>query len=387
MDAEAPVRTVRIEIAPRAIFYVLGAIAAVWLAFKLTPVLIVITVALVIVGTIDPLVAILEKRGFRRGRALTTVFVILATGFALLMVLAIPPLVTQFAQVLQDAPGLRDDLVEWLEQYAWAQSLSKQLASADMDFASGAGTMLLGQSSNVVGGFTYALTTLFLAAYWLSDPVRSRSMIYAVVPRQHHIKLARILIELKIIVGGYMRGQLITSAACGGFVFATLMILGVPNAVAFAIFAAVVDVIPLIGGLIATLPVLAAVAPRGPVVLGVVAIVMFIYQEFESRVLVPRVYGRVLRLSPAIVIIAILVGAALLGMLGALLALPIAAGVQMVIRELRFELPGELHGDEKTRTSDEKADLIYSQLTEGATAADAAIIASELAAKMKESGR
>ncbi len=387
MDAEPPVRTVRIEVAPRAIFYVLGAVVAIWLGFKLAPVLIVVTVALVIVGTIDPLVTILEKRGFRRGRALTTILVLLATGFALLMVLAIPPLVTQFVQVLQDAPRLRDDLVKWLEQYAWAQSLSKQLAAADMDFASGAGTMLLGQSSNVVGGFTYALTTLFLSAYWLSDPVRSRSMIYAVVPRQHHIKLARILIELKIIVGGYMRGQLITSAACGAFVFVVLVALGIPNAIAFAIFAAVVDVIPLIGGLIATLPVLAAVATRGPVVLGVVAVIMFIYQEFESRVLVPRVYGRVLRLSPAMVIIAILVGAALLGMLGALLALPIAAGVQMVIRELRLDLPGELHGDEKTRTSDEKADLIYSQLTEGATAADAAVIASELAAKMKESGR
>jgi predicted PurR-regulated permease PerM len=387
MDTEPPVRTVRIEIAPRAILYVLLAIAAVWLGFKLTPVLIVVTVALVIVGTIDPLVAILEKRGFRRGRALTAVFVTLAMGFALLMLLAIPPLVSQFVQVLQDAPRLRDDLVQWLQQYTWAQSLSQQLAAAKLDFAANAGNLLLGQGSNLVGGFTYALTTLFLAAYWLSDPVRSKSLIYSVVPRVHHLKLARILLELNVIVGGYMRGQLITSASCGGVVFLTLAVLGVDNAVAFAIFAAIADIIPLVGGLIATLPVLAAVAHRGPAVFGVVLVLMFIYQEFESRFLVPRVYGRVLRLSPAIILVALLIGATLLGMLGALLAIPIAAGIQMIIRELRVDLPGAAAADEHTRTRDEKADMIYSQLAEGATAADAAVIASDLAAKMKETGR
>jgi predicted PurR-regulated permease PerM len=203
-------------------------------------------------------------------------------------------------------------------------------------------------------------------------------LLYACVPRQHHIKLARILLELKVIVGGYMRGQLITSAAISVFVFVLLTILGVDNALPLALFAGMTDVIPFVGGYIASAPVIIAVANRGlPVLIGV-SLLMLIYQEFESRVLVPRVYGRVLRLQPAIVLVALLVGGTLMGILGALLALPIAAGVQMVIRELRVDLPGEATGHEEERERDREVEHLYEQLTEGTPASQAAEIAGQL---------
>ena len=119
-------------------------------------------------------------------------------------------------------------------------------------------------------------------------------MLFAVVPRSHHIKLARIVLELKRIVGGYMRGQLITSVSIGVMVFALLTILDVENALALAIFAGFTDVIPFVGGLIASAPVIAAVSGMGASYVVAVALLMFIYQEFESRVLVPRVYGSTL---------------------------------------------------------------------------------------------
>jgi hypothetical protein len=116
-----------------------------------------------------------------------------------------------------------------------------------------------------------------------------------------------------------------------------------------------------------------------------VAVLTFGYQEFESRILVPRVYGRVLRLSPAIVLLALLIGGTLMGILGALLALPIAAGAQMVVRELRVDLPGEeTAGADALRASDEKAERVYEVLTQGQTAAEAGVIAGELAQKLKE---
>jgi hypothetical protein len=118
--------------------------------------------------------------------------------------------------------------------------------------------------------------------------------------------------------------------------------------------------------------------------MAMVTIIMVIYQEFESRILVPRVYGGVLRLSPAIVIVALLIGGTLMGVFGALLALPIAAGVQMLVRELRVDLPGEEPADGTVRAKDEKDEQIYEQLTVGATAADAGVIAGELAEKHKE---
>ena len=111
---------------------------------------------------------------------------------------------------------------------------------------------------------------------------------------------------------------------------------------------------------------------------------MFLYQEFESRILVPRVYGRVLRLSPAIVLVALLVGGTLPGILGALLALPIAAGLQMLVRELRVELPGEEHLDAEVRKRDEKAEQVYEELAAGESVEKAAAIAGQLAQRLKD---
>jgi hypothetical protein len=99
---------------------------------------------------------------------------------------------------------------------------------------------------------------------------------------------------------------------------------------------------------------------------------------------VPRVYGRVLRLSAAMVVIALLVGGSLLGILGALLALPIAAGVQMIIRELRVELPGDATDATELRARDQRAEDTYEALSAGTGPAEAAQIATELAQEIQE---
>ncbi len=376
----------RIDITPRTIGFVMLAIALVWLMFQLTSVLIVMVVALILVGTIAPMVAWLEEKGLGRGVALAVVFVLIAGAFVGLLLLTVPPLVAQLIQITADAPKSRDALVAWLAQYEGTDAIIKSARSLPVeDLMARAGSSLLGYSTAIVTALGFALTTMFLAIYLLADPVRSKGAIYAVVSRRHHVKLARILFELEIIVGGYMRGQLITSGAITLFVFILLKIFGVENALAIAIFAGLTDVIPFVGGLIASAPVVAAVAGSGSLAMIVVASIMLAYQEFESRFLVPRVYGRVLRLSPAVVLVALLVGGTLMGILGALLALPIAAGLQMLVRELRVELPGETSADSGVRARDQQAEDIYEQLTEGATAADAGVIASELAGKLKES--
>ena len=389
MSHDKPERgTLRIEIAPRTILYLLLAIAGVWLAFQLSTVLIVITVALVLVGTLDPLVAWLERRGIRRGRALVLVFLVVTIAIAGVLLLTVPPLVSQLLTMLENAPKTRDSLVTWLRHYRWAKPIVQSIMAVPLDkLALNAGNAMINAGSDVLTMIGYGISTLFLSIYLLADPARSKGLLYAIVPRHYHIKLARILLELKVIVGGYMRGQLITSVAIFAFVFGLLSIYGVDNALALALFAGITDIIPFVGGYIASAPAIIAVAGFGSTSIILVTVLMFAYQEFESRILVPRVYGRVLRLSPAIVIIALLIGGTLMGILGALIALPIAAGVQMVVRELRVELPGESPQDERSKARDEKAETIYEQLSEGATAADAGVIASELAVKIKETER
>ncbi|HSR97287.1 MAG TPA: AI-2E family transporter [Kofleriaceae bacterium] len=376
---------VRIEIAPRTILLLLVAVAGVWVALQLQTVLIVVTIALVMVGTLDPMVAWFERHGIRRGRALVLIFVAIAALVAGVLLLTVPPLVTQLLHLIEDAPRGRDRLIEWLRQYKLARPFVQTVKAVPVnDLVLRAGNTMVGYSADILTMVGYAISTTFLAIYLLADPVRSKGLIYAVVPRNHHIKLARILLELKVIVGGYMRGQLITSVAMAVFTFGVLTAFRVDDALPLALFAGMTDIIPFVGGYVASLPVILAVTPQGLAAVVIVFLLMFAYQEFESRILVPRVYGKVLRLPPAVVLVSLLVGGTVMGIIGALLALPIAAGLQMVVRELRVELPGETPPDAVTRARDQKAEDIYEQLTEGATAADAGVIASELAEKMKQ---
>ena len=379
-------RNLRIEIAPKTIFLLLGVVAGIWMLGQLTTVFSVLVVALVLVGTFDPIVAWLERRGLRRGRALVTVFVLAAFVLAGIVLLMVPPLFEQLVSLLEDAPKGRLRLVRALHDYRWSKPLISAIQDLPLDKMSAkAGSLMIGFSTTLFEAIGYGISTLFLAIYLLADPARSKGLAYAVVPRHHHVKLAKILLELKVIVGGYMRGQLITSLSIAVFVFALLTAFGADNALALALFAGLTDIIPFVGGYVASTPVVIAVAPHGTTTTLIVLGLMVLYQEFESRILVPRVYGRVLRLPPAIVLVALLVGGTLAGILGALLALPIAAGLQMVVRELRVELPGETPAGASELRMDERASEVYEHLSEGATAADAGLIADDLASIVKRS--
>ena len=376
---------VRIEIAPKTILLVLGVVAGIWLVGQLASVLAVVVIALVLVGTFDPLVAWLERRGLRRGRALVLVFVVAALALAAFTLLMVPPLIAQLLHLIEGAPKAREQMVYNLGDYGWARPLIGALQDLPVDNLSArAGAAMIGYSTKLFEIIGYGISTMFLAIYLLADPARAKGFAYSVVSRHHHAKLAKILLELKVIVGGYMRGQLITSLSIAVFVFALLTAFGADNALPIALFAGLTDILPFVGGYIASTPVVIAVAPQGTTTALVVAGIMVLYQEFESRILVPRVYGHVLRLAPAVVLVALLVGGTLAGILGALLALPIAAGIRMLVHELRVDLPGDMPATDETHRRDERANAVYERLSEGVTTADAGVIADDIATMVRK---
>jgi predicted PurR-regulated permease PerM len=240
----------------------------------------------------------------------------------------------------------------------------------------GAALAVSASMAEVIG---YGITALFLTIYLLSDRERMQGALYAVVPRRYHLRTARVLISLEAIVGGYIRGQVITSVLIAIFTFLLLTVLGVPDALALAAFAGLTDVIPFVGGILATAPAALSALSRGPGVTIAVLVLMVAYQEFESRLMVPRIYGRTLRLPSAAVLVALLVGGRLGGIFGALFALPTAAAIVSLVKELRVELPGEPAVDPAQREADARAERAYARRSEGASAAQAAQTALEVA--------
>jgi predicted PurR-regulated permease PerM len=386
MNVPAQGKTVvRFEIAPRSIAWILATIVGVWLFLQLRAIVLLLVVALVFAGTFNPLVEWIERRGLKRVYALTLLSVALLLVTSLLIFLMGPPLIEQLAQIVRDAPRHREQLIALLQQRDITAPLARAVQNAGLqEMFARIESDLVSYSSRAITAVGWAVTTLFLSFYFLADGKRTQGALYAIVPRDYHMRLARILQNLETIVGGYMRGQLITSAAIGVFTFALLVICKVPNALSLALFAALVDVIPFIGALLATAPaVLAALSLGAPVAI-VVLVALFVYQEVENRVLIPRIYGRALRLAPITVVLALLAGGILLGVIGALLALPIAAGLQMMLLELRVDLPGDDSDDRSAHARNAKTEATYERMSAGATPPEAGQIARNLAHDIRD---
>jgi predicted PurR-regulated permease PerM len=376
---------VRFEISPRSIAWVVATVAAVWLVVQLRLIVLLMVVALVLAGTFNPLVEWAERHGLRRIYALVLLFLALFVVTCLLIFLTVPPLSEQITQIVKDAPQYREQLLALLRRSDATAPLARAVQNAGLEHAlARVEGYLMGYAPRALVGLGYAVTTLFVSFYLLADGKRTQGALFALVPRDYHMRLARILQNLEAIVGGYMRGQLITCAAIGVFTFALLVACKVPNALSLALFAALADLIPFVGGLLATAPAVLSALSRGVPVGLLVLLAMVLYQEFESRVLIPRVYSRALRLAPTAVVLALLAGGLLAGVIGALLALPIAAGLQMMLEELRVEMPGDDSEDRTAHARDVKTEATYERMSAGATAPEAGQIARSLAHDIRE---
>jgi predicted PurR-regulated permease PerM len=361
-----------------------GIVAGVWLLARLWTVLVMVFLSLVMVGTIGPVVATLERRGWRRGAAIVAVVTGLLATLALIVFVTIPPLVGQLVRIADNAPAAQRRVAAQLAASRATAPVANLVRGLNTPvLVAKAERLALEAAPKAVEGLGYALTVLFLALYLVADRERTLGTLYAIVPRKYHLRTARVLLNLGTIVGGYVRGQALTSAAIGVFTFVLLELCRVPNALALAVFAGLTDVLPFVGGLLAVTPCVLAALTRGPLVAVFVLVALVVYQELESRVLIPRVYGRVLRLSPALVIVALLAGWTLLGMLGALLALPVAAGLRMVVHELRVALPGEDVDEHELRERDEAAEAAYAERAAGTPAEEAAQIAVAMAVEIR----
>jgi predicted PurR-regulated permease PerM len=383
-------RYARFELSPATLLALVLVVGSLWLLIRLWPVLLVLVAALVVAGTLSPAVRWLEEKRVRRGAGIAIVFAVFFTLALLVVAITIPTLLLQAAALLEHEPALRARLADLLAGYHPSAPLAHWLRGLKIDAVTGTlGATALSFSVRVFAIAAYGLSALFLALYIMIDRDRLRGGLFAVVPRSHHIRLSRIMMNLETIVGAYIRGQMVTSLLMATFTFALLKACGVENALALAVFAGLADVLPYLGAFLSVGPVFFAALARGPVVAAVVLVLMLAYEEFESRVLIPRIYGRALRLPSSVVLFALLAGGTLMGILGALLALPVAAAVMMLIEELRVELPGEQEQpmDTHVREADDRGEEEYERRTEGVGAEKAAAIALEISQDRREDER
>jgi predicted PurR-regulated permease PerM len=329
---------------------VLGLISAAW---AVRNILLLVVVAAVLAVGLDPPVRRLQGLGIPRGTAVALIF-LAALGFLVAFgFLVIPPLVREVKQLATDIPDyvarLKNDSgwVGDLERKYQISMRLKEVTAKLPSLASSSITKVLGITKSIASVIFNMLTIGILTIYFLMALPRTEGVAGTLVSRrEHRTEDTQTLKEALERVGGYVSGNIAVSIIAGVASFAFLRIFGVPFAAALAMWVGIADLIPTVG---ATLGALAAVlvAFFSSITDGVATVIFFaVYQQVENYVIVPRVMRKAVDLSPATVIVSVLIGGSLAGFAGALLALPLAAAAKVVLRDVwlrdRLVLPPEV---------------------------------------------
>ncbi|RJQ82069.1 AI-2E family transporter [Pseudonocardiaceae bacterium YIM PH 21723] len=299
--------------------------------------LVLIGLAWFIAIGLEPMVSWLVGRRFPRWLAVSSVF---AVGLGLLGVFlaaAIPVIAGQAAAFADALPEhlrrlheTNGSLARWSDRLDLEQHLHRLLdGGALMEGALGAGEAVLGVLGQVLVGTV-------LTIYFLADLPRIRRGLYRLVPHSRRPRAILIGDEIFAKVGGYVLGTLIIAVIAGSVTFLWLISLGISGALLLAVTVGLLDLIPVVGATLSA-AIVSLVVFGSSVPLGVATIVFFVgYQVLEDYVLVPRVISRVVQVPALVTVVAALLGGALLGVIGALVAIPIAAAILLILREVVF---------------------------------------------------
>ena len=312
---------------------VLGTLVLLWALGRLRTLLLTLLLSFFVSFALEPAVNFLAKRGWRRGLATGLVFALAVIGVLLFAAVTLPPLVIEMASLASNVPDWIRSVTDFLSGRFGLDINLSNLSSDLIDlqgtlqkYAASLATGILGVGSKVLGLVVQLFTMALFTFYLLADGPRFRRLVLSLVRPERQAEIMRIW-EIAIQkTGGYVYSRALLALASAIFTYIALRIIGVPFALALSIWVGVISqFIPAVGTyLAAVVPVLVALTVS-PVTALVVIVVLAVYQQIENMVLAPRITARTMSLHPAVAFGAVLVGAALLGTVGALVALPAAA--------------------------------------------------------------
>jgi predicted PurR-regulated permease PerM len=302
-----------------------------------------VLIAAFLAVALSPLVNWLETKLKRRGLAITATYLGLLAVPALLIALIVPPLITegnnfannlpQYARDVSDFVEENDRLREINEDYDITGQLEKEAAKLPERLGGAAGT-LRDVGLGIVNSAFALLTILVLTAFMLASGRRWRDTAIAMRPPEQRARLRRSLDHISHAVGGYVAGALLIAVIAGVATYIVLLILGVPFRAPLAVIAGLFSLIPLVGATIAAVLIgIVTLFENFPTATIVWAIWAIAYQQIENHLIQPQIQKRTVNVHPFVTIVAVLFGSTLLGVLGALVAIPVAASIQILLRE------------------------------------------------------
>ena len=325
----------------------LGALSAIVLMRALgsvSQVFVLILIALFLATGLNPAVEAIRSRGVSRVTAVTIIFVSVIAFVIFFAWVVVPPVVSQGSQLINSLPSLLQDLksnatINRLnEQFAIIDTLQAKLREFTED-----GTLLvstfggvIGVGRSVISGTFSALTILVLTLYFITSLPQMVKLGVRLAPASRRDRVAKLTNAIVARVGSFVGAQIFIAFMAAIFVVVLGMLLGLPSPVAIAMVVFVCALVPLIGHFLGS-AVVTIIALTVSIPVGVIALITYIvYVQIENYIVTPRIMKKTLEVPGAVTIVAALIGSSLLGLVGGLLAVPVAAAIILILDEVVY---------------------------------------------------
>ncbi len=324
----------------RVTFTVFATLFFLYAIYLVRSVLVLIVVAAFLAVGLDPAVRVLDRSRLSRGQSVAVIFIGALLFIGGFFATIIPPLVSQVTSFATNLPSYVEDIADdnpRFKGYVEENDVATRLKEATANVPSLLGSSfsrVAGVAGSILSAFFNGLTVLVLTIYFLLSLSQIRNGTLALVPKSKREQTARLLDPILEKIGAYVAGNIVTSLIAGVVSFIFLTIAGVPFPLALALWVALADLIPLVGATLGMIPAV-LVAFFTSTGLGIGTLVFFIvYQQLENYVIAPRVMKKAVDVSAAAVLLSALIGATLMGFLGALMAIPAAAAIKLIVQEV-----------------------------------------------------
>ena len=313
----------------------------------MSDVVLVIAAAVVIASAIEPLLRRLSRRRIPRVLSVVVIYILIAVVLAAILIFFMPLVINDLASFLRDLPKTisLEDLWSPISNLSGGTS-SMSSVSGHMisisDFVSNLQSLIAGTSAeafktaSVIFGGVLSFILIFVLSFYLAVQTDGvGDFLRVVAPVKHHEYIIDLWKRSQRKIALWLQGQVILGIVVGLLVYLTLSILNIPHALMLAVFAGLFEIIPVFGPIISSIPaIILAFAERGAATGVLLLVLYFIIYQFESQIFYPLVVKKVVGISPIIVILALVIGAKLAGVLGALIAVPLSAAFMEYVNDI-----------------------------------------------------
>ncbi len=331
---------IHVNISTLTILKVVLVFLLIYFIYKIGDILAILFVSMVFASAIDPWVDWFQKKKIPRVLGIIIIYLVLFALISLSIYLIIPPIVAQVNELANNFPYYFDKLIssfssfkEYANQHGIAQNIKESLTALSSNLQSAA-RGLFSTVSSIFGNIVSLLLMLVITFYMAAEESAMKKIIHSVVPAQHQPYVMQLTHRMQNKIGLWLRGQLILSLIIFSLTLAGLAVLGVDYALTLALIAGLTEFIPYLGPILASIPAIFLAFFQSPMLALAVLILYVVVQWTENHIIIPKLMQKVTGLNPIISIIVLLVGFKLAGVIGIILAIPVATAASVFIMDL-----------------------------------------------------